>query len=286
MTIGGLGLAAPALYIHAGNEWFSVADPKVRDVYLNGSPVPSGMTTGNSVALLFRHPAPVRARITLAESGVWTVSAEKHTRLGLRDGQGVHHVLSLLSEVSEEGAAWIIEGANRVVYGTQALLTEGLNQLFMSSPEIFLHHETIQVIVAPLKSAKPLLHCDIVHFASAYEASEARGVLPAAPSEPTSPEEARLRNELDEASRQFADISAALESSPPGEIWNLLSNAAQMARRRRDLLQGEMASLKQHVGDMHAAVEEALDMLQNKPPLLTADQYAWALAYARNRVKG
>jgi hypothetical protein len=240
---------------------------------------------GKAAALVFKHPHPISARITLSESGAWAVYPEVGTRLGLWDGRGVHHVLSLWREDAEESAAWIVAGERRVVYGTQAILTEGVNRLFMSSSEDVLRHESIQVFVSPPRTAVLLGDGKIVRFASAYEASEARGVIPAVPSEPASPEEIRLRNEIDRVTREHSDLSAALQAAPPGETWILLSKAVQMARRLQGVLKGELAALKGNAHILDAAVEAALDKLQNKPPLLTSEQYAWALAYARDRAK-
>jgi hypothetical protein len=281
---------APALYIRAGDQWWTVSDPQVRTVAVTSfQSDPQEVLErrwvfeGKAAALVFKHPHPISARITLNESGAWAVYPEVGTRLGLWDGRGVHHVLSLWREDAGESAAWIVAGERRVVYGTQAVLTEGYNRLFMSSSEDVLRHEGIELFVSPPGTAGLLSDGKILRFASAYEASEARGVLPTAPSEPASPEEIRLRNEIARVTREHSDLSAALQSAPPGETWILLSKAVQMAKRRRDLLEGEKAALMGHVGNFHAAVEAALDKLRNRPPLLTDDQYSWALAYARSR---
>ncbi len=75
-----LCLQAPALQIFAGQQWFSVTDTEVKDVYIGTNP-PSLKTLGSerAVAIRFAHPQPVALRLSLLETGAWTLISSENT---------------------------------------------------------------------------------------------------------------------------------------------------------------------------------------------------------------
>ncbi len=290
MQIGtGLPVPLPLLQIFAGGQALAVVDPAL-DVYIGTHPPAS---FERMAVVRFSHPHPIGVRLSQhrldLQGGFWFVNSDPGPVTLV--GGGYKRPVP----ARDDGPA-DLENAGPMPF---CLLAPGLSRLiFGESEEVLLW--------VPGQNLNLLSAGSLIDVVSDHERGLRRARQeserwtreekwreaispPQVPSSLSAGEmerEAALRQKLDCVTRDLSDLNRALASEAAGEVWNLLSLAAQMTRRRWGVLEYEMATLKQHVLNLQDSVAAGLDKLQNLPPPLTADQYAWALAYARSRAKG
>lgn len=269
----GLPVQSPLLQIFAGGLSLAVVDPAL-DVYIGTHPPASLERTA---FVRFSHPNPVGARLH-QQGGVWFVDSDPGP-VTLVDGEGRRQSVPRRNDgpVDWEKAAPI----------PLCLLAPGLSMLIFGWSEevhLLVPSRKLNILSAGTWTGFISQHDRGLRKAAEetkYQAREKIESMEISPPNLQTERELAVRKEWEGVAEELRDLESALTTELPDAISNLLTRAVRMARRR-------LVGLADKLGYARPIYEEDMAEAFGRTPKfqpLTDDEYAWALAYARGRLK-